>query len=249
MRYRSPIAAAALLAALCVTTADTWAWDDALYPNFSGQWRPIGGPGRFDISKPAGRGQQAPLTPEYQAIFEANVKEQAAGGQGTTKTYRCFSPGMPRVTNGYGEIEFVVTPKTTHVLVNHIDDNRRIFTDGRPWPKEIEPTLLGYSIGKWVDTDGTANTTCSKPRRAACAARALSTRAACLCTGITRPWSRSASTSTRPIQRRPQRSHRDRQRTHASLDRDEELPAQPGAIPLLDGRELRREQQSRYHRR
>jgi hypothetical protein len=154
MLYRNSIGAVALLAALAVTTADSRAWDDSLYPDFSGQWRPIGGPGRFDISKPAGPGQQAPLTPEYQAVFEANVKEQAAGGQGTTKTYRCFSPGMPRVTNGYGEIEFVVTPKTTHILVDHIYDNRRIFTDGRPWPNEIVPTLLGYSIGKWIDTDG-----------------------------------------------------------------------------------------------
>ena len=154
MFYRSSIAAAAVLGALCVASGDARAWDDSKYPDFSGQWRPIGGPGRFDISKPAGRGQQAPLTPEYQAIFEANVKEQAAGGQGTTKTYRCFSPGMPRVTNGYGEIEFVVTPKTTHILVDHIYDNRRIFTDGRPWPAEIVSTLLGYSMGQWIDTDG-----------------------------------------------------------------------------------------------
>ena len=154
MFYRSSIAAAAVLGALCVASGDARAWDDSTYPDLSGQWRPIGGPGRFDISKPAGRGQQAPLTPEYQTIFEANVKEQAAGGQGTTKTYRCFSPGMPRVTNGYGEIEFVVTPKTTHILVDHIYDNRRIFTDGRPWPAEIVPTLLGYSIGQWIDTDG-----------------------------------------------------------------------------------------------
>jgi len=154
MFYRSSIAAAAVLGALCVASGDARAWDDSKYPDFSGQWRPIGGPGRFDISKPAGRGQQAPLTPEYQAIFEANVKEQAAGGQGTTKTYRCFSPGMPRVTNGYGEIEFVVTPKTTHILVDHIYDNRRIFTDGRPWPAEMVPMLLGYSVGQWIDTDG-----------------------------------------------------------------------------------------------
>jgi len=61
---------------------------------------------------------------------------------------------MPRVANGYGEIEFVVTPKTTHILVDHIYDNRRIYTDGRPWPQEMIPTLLGYSIGQWVDTDG-----------------------------------------------------------------------------------------------
>jgi hypothetical protein len=31
---------------------------------------------------------------------------------------------------------------------------RRIFTDGRDWPKDIQPTYPGYSIGRWVDEDG-----------------------------------------------------------------------------------------------
>jgi hypothetical protein len=152
MLDRSLLGTIALLAALCATTAPSRAWDDAQYPDLKGQWRAIGGPGRFDISKPAGRGQQAPLTPEYQAIFEANILDQASGGQGTTPTYKCISPGMPRVTNGYGEMEFIVTPDTTYILVDHIQDDRRIFTDGRSWPPELEPTLLGYSIGHWVDT-------------------------------------------------------------------------------------------------
>ena len=156
MLERSLLGAVAL-AALCLTTAPTRAWDDAKYPDLKGQWRPIGGPGRFDISKPAGRGQQAPLVPEYQAVFEANVLDQAAGGQGTTPTYKCLSPGMPRVTNGYGEMEFVVTPDTTYILVDHILDDRRIFTDGRDWPAELEPTLLGYSIGKWIDSGGSGH--------------------------------------------------------------------------------------------
>jgi hypothetical protein len=128
--------------------------DYAKYPDLSGQWRPIGGPGRFDMTKPGGRGQQAPLTAEYQAIFEANLKDQAAGGQGTTSTYKCLSPGMPRVTNAYGETEFLITPDTTYILMDHILDDRRIFTDGRGWPAELEPTLLGYSIGKWIDRKG-----------------------------------------------------------------------------------------------
>jgi len=154
MLYRSSIGAIALAAALGATLAGAQAWDDAKYPDFKGQWRVIGGPMRYDGSKPWGPGQQAPLTAEYQAIFEANLKAQAAGGQGTTPTYTCLSPGMPRVTNGYGQVEIVITPDTTHILVQHIHDNRRIFTDGRDWPKEIEPTFKGYSIGKWVDTDG-----------------------------------------------------------------------------------------------
>jgi hypothetical protein len=135
-------------------TANAQIIDYAKYPDLGGQWRPIGGPGRFDLSKPAGRGQLAPLTAEYQAVFEANLQDQAAGGQGTTSTYKCLSPGMPRVTNAYGETEFLITPDTTYILMDHILDDRRIFTDGRDWPAELEPTLLGYSIGKWVDSKG-----------------------------------------------------------------------------------------------
>ena len=143
-----------IAAAAFSSTAGAQIIDYAKYPDLGGQWRPIGGPGRFDISKPGGRGQLAPLNAEYQLIFEATSKDQAAGGQGTTPTYKCLSPGMPRVTNGYGEIEFVVTPETTHILVNHILDDRRIFTDGRGWPTELEPSFLGYSIGNWVNTHG-----------------------------------------------------------------------------------------------
>jgi hypothetical protein len=157
MPLRSLYGAVALAATLCATTAPTWGWDDAKYPDMKGQWRAIGGPGRFDISKPAGRGQQAPLTAEYQALFEANLVDQASGGQGTTPTYKCISPGMPRVTNGYGEMEFIITPDTTYILVDHIQDDRRIYTDGRGWPAELEPTLLGYSIGHWVDTTGSGH--------------------------------------------------------------------------------------------
>jgi hypothetical protein len=135
-------------------TAGAQIIDYAKYPDLSGQWRPIGGPGRFDMSKPAGPGQQAPLTAEYQAIFEANLKDQAAGGQGTTSTYKCISPGMPRVTNAYGEAEFLITPDTTYILMDHILDDRRIYTDGRSWPEDLEPSLLGYSIGKWIDSKG-----------------------------------------------------------------------------------------------
>jgi hypothetical protein len=146
MLYRGFICALVLASALCAALTGARAWDDSKYPYFSGQWRPIGGPGRF------ARDQNAPLTPEYQAIFNA-TKEY--GGQGTSNmTYLCFSPGMPRVVNGYGEMEFVNTPTTFHILVDHIYDNRRIFTDGRAWPEDMVPTLLGYSIGRWVDTTG-----------------------------------------------------------------------------------------------
>ena len=39
------------------------------------------------------------------------------------------------------------------ILIDWVEHTRRIYTDGRDWPKEIEPTLVGYSIGKWIDED------------------------------------------------------------------------------------------------
>jgi hypothetical protein len=154
MRYRASIAAAALAAAFMAGAASADPFDDAKYPDWKGQWRPIGGPMRFDPGKPWGPGQEAPLTAEYQANFEANLADQAAGGQGNDRDFVCQSPGMPRITNGYGQMEIVITSDTVHVLIQHIHDNRRIFTDGRGWPANLEPAYSGYSIGRWVDTDG-----------------------------------------------------------------------------------------------
>jgi hypothetical protein len=69
--------------------------------------------------------------------------------------YRCFPPGMPRQMLVYSPMEIVVTPKTTYMLIDHIHDNRRVFTDGRDWPQEeVDPTHSGYSIGKCVDENG-----------------------------------------------------------------------------------------------
>ncbi len=61
----------------------------------SGRGR-IGVGNQWDPTKPGGPAQQAPLKPEYQAIYEANLADQAAGGQGTDPLFRCIPPGMPR---------------------------------------------------------------------------------------------------------------------------------------------------------
>jgi hypothetical protein len=243
MSYRSSTAAAALVGARCATAGDSGAWDDAPYPDFSGQWRPIDGPERLDISKPRGGGQQAPLTPEYQAIFEGNLKAEATGRQGTTKIYRCFSPAMARVTNGYGEIEFVVTPKTTHILVDHICDNRRSFTDARPGPAEITPILLGYSIGQRIDGDDVA-----EARRAPCEARVLRRQRACA--ACRQPHHRHGTDLHRQKRSRhcSGRGHGDRPRADASVDRHEELPARCRSLSDLERGQLRRDQQSCHHR-
>jgi len=153
----------ALAAALAASLSAARAFDDSKYPNWKGAW--IGGwtkrqPGvtgqpSYDQSKSDGLGQQAPLTPEYQAILEASLADQAAGGPGGDPQMGCLPSGMPRMMIGYYPMEIVITPDTTHLLMEHIHNFRRIYTDGRDWPKEIEASFAGYSIGKWLDTKGT----------------------------------------------------------------------------------------------
>jgi hypothetical protein len=157
MRFRFPfnlaIPAAALLACLWITT-DALGFDESIYPNFGGVWRkPPGIGNQWDQNKPLGLAQEPPFTPEYQAIFEASLADQKAGGQGNDAPSRCVPFAMPRVMTVVFEMEIVITPVTTYMLFAH-SLPRRIFTDGRAWPREIEPTFLGLSIGKWIDTDG-----------------------------------------------------------------------------------------------
>ena len=52
----------------------------------------------YDQTKRLGPAQNAPLTPEAQAILKASMEDQAKGGQGNYPTYVCLSPGMPRVS-------------------------------------------------------------------------------------------------------------------------------------------------------
>src|SRR5260221_6246478 len=104
--------------------------DEPNFPDWRGQWSRINiasGPASFDPTKTVGRGQQAPLIPEYRAIHEAGLADMEAGGFGDDRTNSCYSPGMPRIMNVYTPMEILVTPEAIHILINNIRDNRLIY--------------------------------------------------------------------------------------------------------------------------
>ncbi len=161
MSEASSTAAAAIAAAfiLMLTIGGTRAADDAKYPNWKGQWSRllvpgVGGQGAFDQTRFWGRGQQAPLTPEYQKVWEDSMADQAKGGLGNYPPAICHPGGMPRMMY-FGAQEYIITQQVTYILVGGgVDQHRRVFTDGRDFPPAIEPTYQGYSIGRWIDQDG-----------------------------------------------------------------------------------------------
>ena len=154
---RAPFRDAAIaLMALILSAASAPAQDQMKFPDWSGQWTkvPDGGVPRYDPSKPI-RQQEAPLKPEYRARHEASMRDQDAGGFGLDTNYACFPSTMPRTMSGITRMEFLFSPDVTHILFEHMTfAPRRIYTDGRDWPKNQEPTFLGYSIGRWLDTTG-----------------------------------------------------------------------------------------------
>ncbi len=144
------IGAAALMVVLAM--GGTQAFAQSKYPDWSGPWRGSP-PNKWDPSKPPGLGQQAPLTPEYQAVLEASLADQAQGGTGNDPYSSCLPTGMPRMMTAIFAFEFVILPNITHILFE-AGMPRRVHTDEREWPKDIEPAFNGTSIGRWIDTDG-----------------------------------------------------------------------------------------------
>src|ERR1017187_4512360 len=117
MPDRMSIGAITLAIALLTAIAGAPAQDLSKYPDWSGQWKkPAELGNQWDLSRPRGRGQRSPLTPEYQAIYEARLADLAAGGLGGNATAQCVPHGMPQMMTGICAMEIIVTPKTTYLL-------------------------------------------------------------------------------------------------------------------------------------
>jgi hypothetical protein len=148
MSPRYALATILLMAVLGIARGAACAQDLSKYPDWSGQWLRIGGI-QWDPSKPLGAGQRPPLTAEYQAIFDASLADQSHGGQGNNARFTCIPHGMPRAMTATFPFEIIIMPATTYILFENQPD-RRIYTDGRGWPQNLEPAFAGYSIGHWV---------------------------------------------------------------------------------------------------
>jgi hypothetical protein len=100
-----------------------------------------------------------PWAKDIQAVREARDHRDDPLNQ-------CMPPGVPRINmttaNGPHPLKIVQTPKLVVLLYETSVNStfRQVFMDGRPFPKDPNPTWLGYSIGRWdgdalvVDTIG-----------------------------------------------------------------------------------------------
>jgi len=160
MSYRQFVGTIVLSALLSVRVGGLALGSDMKYPDWESQWKILKDAdagvllgNQWDITKPMGLGQQAPLTPEYQAIFEASMRDQTKGGQGNSTGSACVLFGMPKLMSLAQPMEIFIEAGITYFVPTH-DPVRRVYTDGRDWPTDEPPTFQGYSIGRWIDEDG-----------------------------------------------------------------------------------------------
>ena len=93
-----------------------------------------------------------PLTPWGKARFDAArplVGPRAVPGQENNPALRCDPDGPPKLLNLPNPFEIIQIPGRVLMFFELGHIWREIWTDGRPLPKEPDPTYLGYSVGKW----------------------------------------------------------------------------------------------------
>lgn len=166
----------ALASALCGSVAPAQTWQNfqrpastaedwsgiAKLPAFTGVWEePLGS---TDLVVPPGAAKQSdakttarskfpassvqptlPLTPAWAA--KAKYLESHAAQDNPQAN--CVPYGMPTIMTMPYPYEFLLTPGQVTILGEEERMIRHIYTDGRPLPKDPDPTFWGTSVGHW----------------------------------------------------------------------------------------------------
>jgi len=108
-------------------------------PNWSGWWG-LEGPMSVEIQR-----TPPPMKPDLMAA----MAKQATGNDGGFRDLYCRPSEFTGYSGGFVEsVEFLFTPGRV-TLTNESGLIRRIYTDGRPLPKDVDATSTGMSVGHW----------------------------------------------------------------------------------------------------
>jgi hypothetical protein len=108
------------------------------------------------------RNEQPTLTPAYEARRKAKADGQARGND-ANRPSNCMPPGMPTVMTQPYNIEFLFTSDRVTIIQEAYMQVRRVFTDGRKHPEELELSFNGHSIGRWEGDTLVVETVGMKP--------------------------------------------------------------------------------------
>jgi hypothetical protein len=86
-----------------------------------------------------------PLQPWAAQLYQERIDNNGKDHPGV----HCWPSGIPEKNNIPDGLKVVQTPDLLIVLHESRTIYRQIFLDGRPLPKNAQPTWMGYSVGHW----------------------------------------------------------------------------------------------------
>jgi hypothetical protein len=90
--------------------------------------------------------EDIPLQPWARALYQERIDTNGKDHPGV----RCQPSGIPEKLNIPDGLKVVQTPDLLLFLYESRTIYRQVFTDGRPLPpKDVQPTWMGYSVGRW----------------------------------------------------------------------------------------------------
>jgi hypothetical protein len=122
-------------------------------PDITGIWMPNGLKYLINIAADL-KPDEVPFQPWAAALY----KDRRANLGRDDPNNNCLPSGIPEkeaVTSPFKIMQF---PGETLILYESRTIFREIFTDGRPLPKDPNPTWQGYSIGRWEGDDFVVDT-------------------------------------------------------------------------------------------
>ncbi len=125
-------------------------------PDLSGFWMPADEVKHLLNLAADLKPEDVPLKPWARDLYNARIANNGKDHPGVS----CLPSGIPEKDNIPDGLKLVQTEDLIILLHESRTIYRQIFTDGRPLPKNPQPTWMGYSIGHWdkdtlvVDTIG-----------------------------------------------------------------------------------------------
>ena len=115
------------------------------HPDLSGIWEAISVKHLENIA--------ADMKPDdipYQPWAKALVESRADGAHAREESNaNCLPPGVPKTAAAPPPWKIIQMPNQIAILHEALTLWRQIFTDGRQFAADLNPSWLGYSIGKW----------------------------------------------------------------------------------------------------
>jgi hypothetical protein len=114
-------------------------------PDLSGFWMPTDAV-KYLLNLAADlKPEEIPLQPWARTVYNERIETNGKDHPGV----RCLPSGIPEKNNIPDGLKVVQTPDLIVFLHESRTIYRQIFLDGRPLPRNAQPTWMGYSVGKW----------------------------------------------------------------------------------------------------